>query len=574
MPAATALAPTSSPIASGAKSAIDSVAIIGGGPRGLAAAEALAAACGKTGRAMALTVIDSEGLFGAGPNYHPRQPRLNRLNIPLRAIDIACPTYPGAPPMSLSDWMERTDTGADPDHYPARALLGGYFQDRWQALVDNAPAAFAISTLAGTAVDLKREDAGWMVGTKTGLHGPFGAVLLALGHQSVADPQIDAWRRHADKTGAILLPAYPSETLCRPGFDWAGKTVAVRGLGLSTLDVIGLLTLGQGGAFDQTGDALSYRRSGREPLAMLPFSRDGMPPAPKPATAQIDALYDLDHRAQILFVGSLANIVAKDVDAPLDALCAVLLDIATPIGERLGLERAMLDHWLAVERNPKGHHPGDDRPVRAVLADQLAMAENRLPPSPGYLIGQVWRKLGTPLRKAFNPVGASPATAGAMVGFDEGLKRFSYGPPPRAVREMLALIDAGLLDLRAVEDPDIARADTGWRLSSDAGDATAGVMIDAVLPPADLARADAPLVARLRENGLLVAAGAGMGATVLADGTPIDQGGKPVEGLAVLGRMATGSVIAADSLHDCFGAAVERWAHAVAERAAHRAAEG
>ena len=43
--------------------------------------------------------------------------------------------------------------------------------------------------------------------------------------------------------------------------------------------------------------------------------------------------------------------------------------------------------------------------------------------------------------------------------------------------------------------------------------------------------------------------------------------GRPAPGLAVLGRMASGSVIAVDSIHDCFGAAAERWAEGVAARA-------
>jgi len=37
-------------------------------------------------------------------------------------------------------------------------------------------------------------------------------------------------------------------------------------------------------------------------------------------------------------------------------------------------------------------------------------------------------------------------------------------------------------------------------------------------------------------------------------------------GLCLLGRLALGSVVAADSLHDCFGEASHRWAEGVVDR--------
>ncbi|WP_158541658.1 FAD/NAD(P)-binding protein [Pelagibacterium lacus] len=541
------------------------IAILGGGPRGLAAAEALAAQAARQNQPIALTMIDAQGLFGSGPNYDPGQTEMNLLNIPLRLIDIPCPTHPHPSPLAFSAWLRDRHGIDDPEHYPARSHLGGYFARRWRSLVDTAPPQLSIETATATVTDLTQTATGWMVHAGHAQLGPFDRVLLALGHQHAADGQIEKWQAHARRTQADFLPAYPSAPLLQAAHRWSGRTIAIRGLGLSTIDVLRLLTLGLGGRFDAERTGLVYRPSGQEPRAILPFSRDGIPPAPKPASAEIDALYEIGPEAEARFASGLGTILSRDIDDPLKPLSALLADIATPIAGHLGMARDVLSHWLAIEIDPEAHHPIENRPAAEIMATYLAMAENRTPPSPGYLIGQVWRKLQTPLRKAFNPISISARTAESLVRFDEDLKRFSYGPPPQANRRMLALIAAGLLDLRAVEDPDIVLVADGWRLSGEETDLAASVMIDAVLPPGDLAAVDMPLIAALRERGLLAAAGERLGIATRPDGTVLDRDGNEVEGLAVLGRMATGSVIATDSVHDCFGAAVTRWAAMAAQ---------
>ncbi len=543
------------------------VAIIGAGPRGLAAAEALAATADPA-TPVALTVIDDTPCFGAGPNYDPDQPDLNRLNVPLRAIEIPTASYPGATLVPFADWMAQTRNITDPEHYPARAALGQYFVARWQELAANPPEGLTIKSCVTTVTGLERAGAAWRITTKTETLEPFSDILLAVGHQAVTDPQIAGWKDHAASSQGTFMPAYPSAPLKDAANDWMGKTVAIRGLGLSTIDVIRILTEGQGGQFETGPDgALAYRPSGKEPASIVPFSLNGIPPAPKPATAEIDALYDLDKKSEALFIGCVSNLIAKGIENPLPQLAKVLLDAAAPVIDRFALDKDRLAHWLEVEIDPKATYPIDERPVREILSSHLAMAENREPPSPGFAIGQVWRKLQTPLRKGYNPLQPTGLAAEDFVRFDEGMKRFSYGPPPQAASQLLALIDAGLLDLRAVDDPDITTVQTGWRLSEDHTDTTAQVMIDAVLPAGDLEKSAAPLIVGLRETGLLTQLGEKLGANIYPDGTAIDAQGNSVPGLAILGRMATGSVIATDSVHDCFGAAVQRWARSVRENA-------
>jgi hypothetical protein len=367
----------------------------------------------------------------------------------------------------------------------------------------------------------------------------------------------------------VVRHVYPSDALIAAAQGWPGRTVAIRGLALSMIDAMRALTEGLGGRFERGAEGLRYRPSGREPARLLPFSLDGIPPAPKPATAVLDARYDVGEAEAARFERLVTDALGQEPAAALEGVCEGLAPVAGAVLGRFGVAyaEAAVRGWLAVERDDPELHAGLDRLPAEILAETLAMARGRRVPSAGYAVGQVWRKLQSPLRRAVNPAEVAPETAAAVIGFDEGLKRYSYGPPVAAAEEMLALIAAGLLDLRAVDDPDVELVEGGWRLSAEEGEATATVMLDAVLAPPDLARVAAPLVARLRDAGFLAPVAEKHGARVAADGGVIDGDGAPVPGLALLGRLALGSVIATDSVHDCFGAAVGRWAEGVWERA-------
>jgi hypothetical protein len=183
----------------------------------------------------------------------------------------------------------------------------------------------------------------------------------------------------------------------------------------------------------------------------------------------------------------------------------------------------------------------------------------------GYVIGQIWRKLQNELRVGFSSAPASAETAKAIVDFDEGLKRYSYGPPLSSARELLALIECGQVSLAVVDDPSISLIKDGWRLSDDA-QATVSVMINAVLPPPSLSKITESLIAQLRSQNLLCELYESSGAKTLPDGQIMNSDGDYSKGLSLLGRLALGSVIAVDSVHDCFGASAVRWAQGVIHR--------
>lgn len=544
------------------------LAIIGGGPRGLAALEAIAVRAAADGVRVEVTVFEAHSSPGAGPHHDPAQPKLNRLNIARRSIDIEAAGYPGAAVGSFAQWAEQALFGEAADDYPSRRDLGRFLQTRWHDLLDNAPTDLGLDLVRAHVTGLRRSRSGWSVIADEKAHDGFDEVLMTLGHQPAEDPQIATWQKHAARSGAMLMPAYPSNLLLDAARGWRERTVAIRGLGLSTIDVMRLLTVGLGGQFEPAGDRLVYRRSASEPVRLLPFSLNGIPPTPKPATARIDAAFDIGEvelddfeRALLKDLGTHPDSAVETIRDRLSALSGAVLD---RVGHSRGATRAR--EWIEAELSDDGQ-PADQRPPATILADQLAMALGERQPDAGYAIGQVWRKLQTPLRRAYNTAAVEASAAERLVAFDEGLKRYSYGPPATAAREMLALIKAGVVDLRAVDDPDVAMVKDGWRLSVDEGEASASVMIDAVLPGPTLKRVSGAVIAGLRDEGLLVGVGDKLGARTLPDARVIGSDGVPVAGLALLGRLALGSVVATDSVHDCFGAAVGRYADGLVARA-------
>lgn len=531
------------------------IAVIGGGPRALGALEALLR---QRHGPLQIDLFEARSRPGAGPNFSPDQSPLMLLNLPLREVRLGQGQI-----ASFTEWLG--EAGGTGERYPARAELGEYLEARLAALIASAPGDVRIQIHSARVHSLAQADHGWHLRANGSFAQTYDEVLLAQGQPATRpDDQLARWRDHSDRCGADLLPAYPAHRLLSAARDWQGRQVGIRGFGLSTLDVVRLLTLGVGGRFEDG----RYRRSGREPARILPFSLDGQAPAPKPATAALDARFDptdAETQAYRAAVQAAINGPAPDATA---TLCTALRDPALRILRETGanLDPAALDHWLAVE--PDKPASQETRGIEQALAAHIAEARGEVPPSPGYVVGQLVRKWQDTLREVFNPTDVPAATAKALVSFDEGLKRYSYGPPVSAASELLILIRDGIVDPRAAEDPKVKLVDDGWLLVE--GDARAHVtaMVDAVLPAPDLAEICDPVVTTLMRDGHAVAVGDGLGARTGADGRLIGKDDAPRPGLSMLGRMANGSVIAVDSIHDCFGAAADRWAKGVVQRAA------
>lgn len=535
------------------------IAVIGIGPRGLGALEALAKQAEDAGVTIDVDLFDPSSSPGAGPNFDPDQSAHCLLNLPVREISLLPPEYSGT---RLGDFCNYASSAADPDSYPSRAQLGRYLVARYEEMAGNAP-NLRLCRHKSKVQRISRSCDGWWLELGSVRSGPYEEVLLTQGQpETLQDDQLACWRSHAGMVNAALHPAYPANALLDAARRWGGRTVAIRGLGLSTFDVLRLLTCGLGGRFD----AGHYYPSGHEPSRFVPFSLNGQPPVPKPAFAALDAGFDPTPAEAAAFEKALGKAIFVKPERALHQITDALVAPALRILDEAGSDAREQDvqAWMAIERQ----NPGAQETLASVdmLRIGIRMAAGIVPPSPGYVIGQLWRKLQSQLRGAFNPERVDALTAKAIIDFDEGLKRFSYGPPIRSARELLILINARMVDLRAADDPDFELVDEGWRLIDGNASVTATVMIDAVMPPPEVEKSRDPVIMNLMDEGRLCSVARGLGAQVRADGQLIGQDGGVQSGLCLLGRLALGSVIAVDSIHDCVGAATDRWAEGVVTR--------
>ena len=76
------------------------IAVIGLGPRGVGALEALAAVAETRGLRLSVDVFDPFPAPGAGPNFDPDESPLCRLNIPMRDIDLRAPDSLNVQPLA------------------------------------------------------------------------------------------------------------------------------------------------------------------------------------------------------------------------------------------------------------------------------------------------------------------------------------------------------------------------------------------------------------------------------------------------------------------------------------------
>ncbi len=533
------------------------IAIVGFGPRGLGALEALVRIAEAQDKPLAVDLFDPVDWPAAGPNFSPDESPVCLLNLPLRSIDLPSPLLGGAVD-SFAAWL--AEDGHDGEAFLPRAQLGAYLNARFADLRSRLPDHISVTLHDVRVTAAQRDGLRWRLHADARVFGPYDHVLLSLGQPETGDDeQMARWRAHADRYGLPLVSAYPGAALLQTAESWAGQIVGIRGLGLSALDVVRMLTLGLGGRFETE----RYLPSGREPARIVPFSLDGQAPAPKPSNAALDARFDPLKEEDAAFEAALLAAISGPGEAALPTLSAAIEASALRILRQTGGtgQLAAVCDWLAVEFEDPGSQ--ERRETLVALSANIAEADGAEPPSIGYVIGQLWRKWQPMLRRIYDSSPVPVETARALVGLDESLKRYSYGPPVATARQLMTLIQAGLVDARAADDPDVALVAQGWRLHSDDRSVTANVMVESVLPPAALEPVTDPLVTGLRRTSAMLALGNGLGAQCTPDGELIGDDGAPVNGLWLAGRLANGSAIAGDSIHDCFGGICARWAQAV-----------
>lgn len=159
----------------------------------------------------------------------------------------------------------------EPHHFLPRRLMGEYLQWFYRALVAGAPSSVEIIHHPTSAVDL--------VARRNGTE----EVRLADGHVVSVDHVIVTSGHTANRGQARANELNPYPVASYVETVPSDATVAVAGMGLVAIDVVTALTVGRGGEFVEDGAGLRYLPSGLEPEVHM-FSRSGLPFTAKPVT--------------------------------------------------------------------------------------------------------------------------------------------------------------------------------------------------------------------------------------------------------------------------------------------------
>lgn len=568
------------------------IAIVGLGPRGVYALEALATVLNRASpdKPLTLKLFDDSGYPGCGPWYRPDQSPLNLLNIPCREVplearaassgyvDIAA--FPG-----YRQWQqEEPESDAyGYDIFPARASIGRYLQSRFESWLEGWQAVHDAEFTSRAIVAVRRETSGLVLVDDHGdRHEHLSQVLLTIGHQPVErDPSLQRWFSHACDSESIALyeHPYPTETLISAEDIGADANVAIRGMGLSMIDVVKCLTEGRGGQFspkDQHGLQLQYTRSSREPALLLPFSLDGLPMAPKPMNEAFDRVFAPTDAEKTTLETMLEEACQSPTGEVLKTrVVESVATLAASVYQRLGDRRAesreptssltaLVTRWLQDETIEHAGLLSHGLSSQTALRYFIDMASDRAPISADFCVGQVWRHCQPQFYRTLTHAGAEAALLVPFIELDQRMKRYAFGPPVGSVARLLALCDAGLVRFMVSDDPDIELCDNGWTLTEDEQSVTVPVMVNTVLDSPSVQTVTSSLVASLHDQKVLVPVDSALGAQTdrvgrVVSSHPITMDRK----LSLIGRLAIGSVVEADALIECFGPELDVWAESV-----------
>ena len=369
-------------------------------------------------------------------------------------------------------------------------------------------------------------------------------VVAALGHtDSLPDEDSAAWAGFAARHGAFhAAPSYTTDVDYSPLA--AGQDVIVSGMGLAFVDLLVLLMEGRGGRFEELPDGgLRYVPSGEEPR-LWAGSRRGVPyhskitstlrgeAAGEPefftaeaVAARLAASGELDFRAQ------LWPLIAKD------AGYAYYRELFTGYPERVRIgwqefaERFSAVDWysqarqrLVAESVPDAalhldlerlDHPFQGRvfaghaDVQAAVADYIDQ-DLALRTGPDH---SETLALFISLLKSYMELGRlvpserlNARSQRDVQGWWHGFFSFvDSGPPPRRLREMLAIHRAGLLQFIG-PGLEITAAEYAGRFVASSAQSgitvSAAALIEARLPAPSVARSANPLLRQLYTSGL------------------------------------------------------------------------
>ncbi|MCX4779733.1 FAD/NAD(P)-binding protein [Streptomyces sp. NBC_01264] len=440
-----------------------------------------------------------------------------------------------------------------PNTYPTRAFYGSYLRATFERVVANSPAHVTVEVHASRAVAMA--DTHGVPGGPQGVRLENGvrlnnldAIVMAQGHVPARLTPREAKTASLARIHHLtyVTPANPADLnlhVVKPG-----ENVLLRGLGLNFFDHMALFTAGRGGTYVRGEDGrLTYLPSGNEPK-LYAFSRRGIPYHARgenekgaygrylPRLLTPEVIADMRRRSAdgdgISFSEDLWPLISRETESVYygallknkgrgsesEGFTARFLSLEQEqdreaLLDAYGIEAAERWSWDRLSR-PYGDREFTSREdFKAWLVGYLAqdVEEARAGNLSGPLKAALdtMRDLRNEIRLAVDHGGlTADSHRDDLEGWYTPLNAFlSIGPPASRIEEMIALIDAGVLEPTG--------PGTEIRVDTAAGDQAtfvlrsrlvpgptvrSTVLIEARLPEPDLRRTDDPLLRHLLDT--------------------------------------------------------------------------
>ncbi len=562
------------------------LAIIGCGPRGLSALEHLYVNLFKANIDTPPTIIifEQAKTLGSGQIYNTNQPDTNWLNISERALTISARpeitignvTIPGF--KSYHDWIGKSISdikNSNHEVFPKRSKMGQYLSQRYQSIANPLIKNLWLTVVNETVYKVTYDKSHFYITTSNNKIYNANEVLLTIGHQDTKlSDQLQDWKTHAKNNENIVLHTntYPINNLLKTDFKHKAHQVGIRGFGLAMIDATRALCEANGGYFtviDNKTHSMRYTK-GSTPLVIIPFSLDGLPMAPKPLNPKVDQLFT-PNDAQLLAFESEISSIAKTPDYTQGNLFVIEAMATITANQFIALQNKAYPHTYDVTTLKQiitAYLQDDNFEHQLILSNKNApeillqafidMATAQKPISLDYCLGQVWRHCEPILYKVMSHCKLSSPNVKAVINLDERMKRYAFGPPIESIQQLLALSLAGTLDLNYVNNPDIITNSNGWTLRKDHQEQDVDIMINSVLDSPELLKVTTPLVVNLLKDNIIKPIHTDLGIDTNTNGIVVSKS-KALH-IAILGRLAKGSVVGVDAILECFGPRINDWA--------------
>ena len=364
-----------------------------------------------------------------------------------------------------------------------------------------------------------------------------------------------------------FMPTFPTEKHLNATAIAAKSTVAVRGMGLTWIDATLAMTEGRGGAFENIGGNWLYHPSGDEPMRILPYSRSGRPMLAKPDESlfiQPPQLSEVWERGS-----DTINRVSRPVglSALINEVWRAITVAAAEAAHLCGAKAAnhysssavgrWFDEWRTTPMAPANS--------LAMMRESFLVATGQSEPGIAWALGAAWRNMYSALVRCLSYDGLAAEAWPKFREISVEMERIAFGPPAENVGRILALVEVGIVDLSFLTGsvkPTSRVNKTGLVLSSGTNSFPIDHLVDAVIPSPLHISPSGPIQSLL-DLGLIHRLRGGEGIEVNKSGRPVDGVGKPVHGLAILGRVTEGCVLGNDTLSRTLHDLPDRWADSI-----------